>query len=116
MVAMWRLPVTAALDRLISLVVITVLFALIFKYLPGIAIAWRDAWVGAAITALLFVGKFGTGPYLGTSEAFCVSRRRFPYRYIGLDLLLGPDPFLPGRVDPGMGDQSRSIDGRRLGP
>jgi membrane protein len=62
-------PFLAALDVLISLAVITVLFALIFKYLPDIEIAWRDVWVGAALTALLFVaGKFGIGFYLGTSE------------------------------------------------
>lgn len=62
-------PFLAVLDLLISLVVITALFALIFKYLPNFEIAWRDVWVGAAITALLFVaGKFGIGLYLGTSE------------------------------------------------
>jgi membrane protein len=62
-------PFLVVLDLLISLVVIAALFALIFKYLPDIEIAWRDVWVGAAITALLFVaGKFGIGLYLGTSE------------------------------------------------
>jgi membrane protein len=62
-------PFLAVLDLLISLVVITALFALIFKYLPDIEIAWRDVWVGAGITALLFVaGKFGIGLNLGTSE------------------------------------------------
>lgn len=54
--------VTIALD----LVVITVLFALIFKYLPDAKIAWRDVWFGAAATAALFtLGKFLIGLYLG---------------------------------------------------
>jgi membrane protein len=46
--------------------VITGLFALIFKYIPDAQIQWRDVWLGAAVTALLFtVGKFLLGLYLG---------------------------------------------------
>jgi membrane protein len=53
----------------LSLAVITVLFAMIFKFLPDAKIAWRDVWVGAFITALLFVlGKSGLGIYLGKSS------------------------------------------------
>lgn len=49
--------------------VITLLFAMIFKFLPDAKIAWRDVWVGAAITALLFsVGKLALGLYLGNSS------------------------------------------------
>ena len=52
----------------ISLVLITLLFALMFKYLPDVKIAWRDVWLGAIITAILFtVGKFAIGLYLGHS-------------------------------------------------
>jgi membrane protein len=52
----------------ISLAVITVLFALIFKFLPDIEIEWRDVWIGAFVTALLFsVGKALIGIYLGNS-------------------------------------------------
>jgi membrane protein len=62
-------PFLMAIDLVASLLVITILFALIFKYLPDVEIAWRDVWVGAAITAVLFVaGKFGIGLYLGTSD------------------------------------------------
>jgi hypothetical protein len=44
------------------------LFALIFKYLPDAEIAWRDVWVGAFFTALLFsIGKTLIGLYLGSS-------------------------------------------------
>jgi membrane protein len=52
----------------ISLAVITVLFALLFKFLPDVEIEWRDVWVGAFVTALLFsVGKALIGIYLGNS-------------------------------------------------
>ena len=48
--------------------VITVLFALIFKVLPDVKIAWRDVWIGAVVTSLLFTaGKFLLGWYLGRS-------------------------------------------------
>jgi membrane protein len=44
------------------------LFALIYKFLPRAEIAWRDVWIGAAVTALLFaVGKFLIGLYIGRS-------------------------------------------------
>jgi membrane protein len=49
-----------------SLVVITFLFAMIYRFLPDVRIAWRDVWFGAAFTTLLFtVGKFLIGLYLG---------------------------------------------------
>src|SRR5262249_34957291 len=57
------------LNLAISLLVITALFATIFKVLPDAKVAWRDVWVGAAVTALLFVvGKFLIGFYLGRSN------------------------------------------------
>lgn len=53
----------------VSLVVVTLLLALIFKYLPDVIIEWGDVWVGAIITAILFViGKFGIGLYLGMAS------------------------------------------------
>jgi membrane protein len=53
----------------VSLAVITLLFGLIFKVLPDARIAWKDVWVGAAFTGLLFViGKAGLGLYLGRSN------------------------------------------------
>lgn len=53
----------------ISFAVITVLFALIFRVLPDTNVAWRDVWVGAIVTALLFtIGKYLIGLYLGTSS------------------------------------------------
>lgn len=57
------------LNQGISFLVITLLFAMIYKVLPDVKIAWRDVWVGAAITALLFtIGKFLIGIYLGNSS------------------------------------------------
>lgn len=61
-------------NQVISLLVIAGLFAAIFKVLPDARVSWRDVWVGAGFTALLFViGKFLIGFYLGQSnpgEAF----------------------------------------------
>lgn len=52
----------------ISLAVVTVLFALLFKTVPDAVVRWRDVWVGAFVTALLFtLGKFLIGVYLGKS-------------------------------------------------
>jgi membrane protein len=60
--------VAHAVDILISFGSITFLFAIIYKFLPDVRIHWKDVWVGAALTALLFsVGKFLIGLYLGTS-------------------------------------------------
>lgn len=57
------------LDLVVSTGVITVLFALIYKYLPDAIIRWKDVWVGSFITALLFVlGKFLIGWYLSFSD------------------------------------------------
>jgi membrane protein len=53
----------------VTMTVVTVLFALIFKFLPDAKIAWKDVWVGAIVTALLFaVGKLLIGLYLGKSS------------------------------------------------
>lgn len=55
-------------NLVISIAVITVLFALIYKFLPDAEIAWRDVWLGAFVTAVLFsLGKFLIGLYLGNS-------------------------------------------------
>lgn len=57
------------LDFTISVGLITVLFALIFKFLPDAKIQWRTVWVGALITSVLFVfGKFLLGYYFGKAN------------------------------------------------
>ena len=56
------------LDVVISLGIITLLFAMMFKLLPDVLIAWRDVWVGSFVTALFFTaGKYLLGAYLGRS-------------------------------------------------
>lgn len=58
-----------AMDLSLSLAVITFLFAAIYKILPDATVAWRDVWIGAFVTALLFVvAKFGLGLYFGHSS------------------------------------------------
>jgi membrane protein len=61
--------VLGVVNFLVSFAVISLLFALAFKILPDAVIRWRDVWVGAALTALLFVvGKSVIGLYLGRSS------------------------------------------------
>jgi membrane protein len=61
--------VLEGLNVLVSLVVVTLLFAMIFKVMPDAPVAWRDVWVGATITAVLFtIGKSVIGLYLGRSS------------------------------------------------
>ncbi len=55
-----------AVDLVISLLVITALFAILFKYLPDVQLRWRDVLTGSAVTAVLFtIGKEVIGLYLG---------------------------------------------------
>lgn len=53
------------LNYVIALGIMTLLFGLIFKVLPDVEAAWKDIWIGAALTALLFtIGQFALGFYL----------------------------------------------------
>ena len=57
------------LNFVLSVGVITLLFALMFRYLPDAIISWRTVWSGAIITALLFtLGKFLLGLYFGNAD------------------------------------------------
>ena len=59
-------PLWQLLNFGISFGFISLLFALIYKYLPDAKVRWKDVWVGAIITALLFsIGKYLIGLYLG---------------------------------------------------
>ena len=50
--------------------VVVLLFAMIFKFLPDVNIQWRDVWIGAVMTAILFgIGKWLLGFYLGSGAA-----------------------------------------------
>jgi membrane protein len=65
-----------------SYVVITVVFAMIYKFLPHVKIGWRDVWTGAMVTSLLFtigksfltvyLGKFGTASAFGAAGSLVV--------------------------------------------
>ena len=58
----------SALDFVVSFGFITVAFAMIYKLMPRVRVEWRDVWIGAIVTALLFtVGKMAIGLYIGRS-------------------------------------------------
>jgi len=57
-----------AINMVVTLAVMTLLFGLIYRLLPDVRLAWRDVWTGAFVTSLLFsIGKFLIGLYLGHS-------------------------------------------------
>lgn len=63
------LPASEVINIVTSFVVITLLFAMIFKYLPDVIISWKYVWLGSVITSVLFsVGKYFIGLYLGNSS------------------------------------------------
>lgn len=58
-----------AVNNIVSFGVFGLLFAMIFKILPDAKVQWRDVWIGALMTSLLFIlGKFAIGLYLGRSS------------------------------------------------
>jgi membrane protein len=62
-------PLAHVLDITLNLGLLTLIFALIYKMIPRVDIQWRDVWVGAAVTAVLFtIGKVLIGLYLGKSD------------------------------------------------
>jgi membrane protein len=57
------------LNQVLTLVVVSFIFAVIFKVLPDAKIKWKDVFSGAIATAILFmIGKFGISFYIGTSD------------------------------------------------
>ncbi|HXU27903.1 MAG TPA: YihY/virulence factor BrkB family protein [Bacteroidia bacterium] len=57
------------IDFLLSFGIIAVLFALMFKILPDAKVKWKNVWVGAMVTAFLFIlGKYGLGFYFGKTK------------------------------------------------
>jgi membrane protein len=64
----WEL-ILQTLNFIVSFVIVTLIFAMIYKSLPHVSIDWRDVWIGATVTALLFtVGKLLIGFYLGRTS------------------------------------------------
>jgi membrane protein len=71
--ALFQGPEQALLSRVlelaVSLLVLTFVFALFFKYVPDAEISWRDVWLGGLLTAVLFtLGKTAIGVYLGQAS------------------------------------------------
>jgi len=72
----WWAPVVGGWEVLAQVInfvlgfaLVTVVFAMIYKIMPRVRIQWRDVWVGAAVTSLLFaIGKFLIGLYIGKSS------------------------------------------------
>ncbi len=58
-----------AVNFIFSFAMVTVVFAMIYKLMPRVRVQWRDVWVGAGVTALLFtIGKHLIGLYIGKSS------------------------------------------------
>ncbi len=85
------------LNFVLSFALVTVTFAMIYKIMPRVRIGWRDVWVGAAVTALLFaIGKFADRPVPRPQHLRLGLRRGgLARRAARLDVLLGAD--LPAR-------------------
>jgi membrane protein len=57
------------MNWVLSLAIVAGLFALLFRYVPDVRVAWRDVWVGAFVTAFLFaLGRWAIGLYLGRAS------------------------------------------------
>ncbi len=58
-----------AVNFIFSFAMVTIVFAMIYKLMPRVRVQWRDVWVGAGVTALLFtIGKHLIGLYIGKSS------------------------------------------------
>ncbi|MFJ3058963.1 YihY/virulence factor BrkB family protein [Herbaspirillum sp. NPDC087042] len=63
----WRL-VLQVLNFVLSFVVFSTLFSMIYKFMPRVTLSWRDVWIGAVATTVLFIiGKYLVGLYLGST-------------------------------------------------
>src|SRR5207248_10817273 len=64
------LAVAMTIYLVFDFIVITTVFAMIFKILPDVKTRWKDVWIGALMTAVLFViGKWAIGLYLASGTA-----------------------------------------------
>ncbi|MFY9311511.1 MAG: YihY/virulence factor BrkB family protein [Bacteroidia bacterium] len=65
----FMMVVFGVLDVLVSFLMVTALFAMMFKILPDAKIRWKNIWIGSMVTALLFIiGKFALGIYFGKAD------------------------------------------------
>jgi len=80
-----------------SIAMFTVLFALLFKWLPNVRIRWRDVWTGALTTAILFnVGRLAIGLYLGQSATISAYAAAASFSVLLLWLYYSAQIFLLG--------------------
>ena len=71
-----------AINYLVTLMIETILLALVFKLLPDAEIAWKDVWIGAFVTAVLFaIGNLLIGLYLGSSTVKTAYGARVRWRF-----------------------------------
>ncbi len=62
------ITIASGVEFVLSFALVTVVFAMIYKIMPRVQIAWKDVWIGAGVTSLLFtIGKFLIGLYIGRS-------------------------------------------------
>ena len=81
-----------ALNLTISVALSAGLFAMIYKLMPSVPIAWRDVWIGAVVTAVLFeIGKILIGLYIGKSGVTSGFGAAGSHRAARVGLLLGAD-------------------------
>ncbi len=94
----------SAVNFVLSFGITTLLFAMIFKFLPDAKVQWRDVWIGAVATAALFtIGKTLIGLYLGRAGTeFDLRRGRIAGRHPALGVLLGPNSVHGRRVHPSL--------------
>ncbi len=86
-----------ALSFIVSFGVTTLLFAMIYKVLPNVRIDWKDVWIGAAITAVLFdIGKLLIGLYIGKTSVASSFGAAGPFVVLMLWLYYSTQIFLFG--------------------
>jgi hypothetical protein len=92
------------LDIVISFAFVILLFAMIYKFVPDVQIQWKDVWIGAALTSILFtIGKFVIGLYLGSRRRdLCLWRRRFVNYCLIVGFLFIIDIFIGRRIHAGL--------------
>jgi membrane protein len=80
------------LDLVFNTAVFTVLFAVMFRWIPDAQILWRDVWVGAAATTALFLAaKYGAAAYLGRGEGGSLTVFLLWVYFAAAALLLGAE-------------------------
>ena len=65
----YTIKLSSIVQIVLSQAILIFIFTLMYKILPDAKVRWKDTWLGALVTALLFIlGKFGIGFYLGNTD------------------------------------------------